>query len=74
MVCYLRYDCCIILSGEAVKNHDALEHMMGDAKAEYEQKLKERLDKRRQRRQQGIQLYTVGGNGQITYIFSVCAS
>ena len=39
--------------GESIRNHESLEKLLGENKAERERRLKERLEKRRQRKEQG---------------------
>ena len=46
MICYP--------SGEAAKNHELIENLLGQTKEEQQQKLQERLRKRRERMSQGM--------------------
>ncbi|XP_070559138.1 trichohyalin-like isoform X2 [Ptychodera flava] len=49
-----KYEEAAKLLGDVIKTQSALESLMGDNRAEYEQKLKERLEKRKQRLAEGM--------------------
>ena len=45
------------ISGETLRNHDTLDDLVGENRAEYEKTLQERLEKRKLRLSQGALLY-----------------